>query len=71
MNNHQSLSVLIHEIGHFFGFTDQYADFGDSSLVHSTFNRINGDWDSIMSGSLGIHLKCDDVDGMINLLDLR
>ena len=63
-----SLAVAIHEIGHYFGLTDQYADFEDSSLVHS-YHRI-GKKDSIMAASKTHHLACDDVDGLINIIDL-
>ena len=61
--------ILIHEIGHFFGLTDQYEDTGRDSLTHSTFNRTNSS-DAVMGSSHNLALYCDDVDGFINVLDL-
>ena len=61
--------VLIHEIGHLYGLTDQYEDFGHSDVTHTTTDRfINGI--SVMGASLTSSLRCDDVDGFINLIDL-
>ena len=60
---------VIHEIGHYFGLTDQYKDFHQASVEYSTFNRMNRG-DSMMGGKRREKLFCDDVDGFINLIDL-
>ncbi len=66
-----ALSVITHEIGHYYALADQYEDTYDTSLVHSTFNRMYSDSiDAIMGGSWNTVLSCDDVDGFINLIDL-
>lgn len=59
-------AILTHEIGHFLGLADQYYNAKNASVVHSTSNR-EGKQLSIMDakGSLG----CDDVDGLVNLMD--
>ena len=64
-NNMDQNTVLIHEVGHFFGLADQYTDV-NTSIIYSTSNRIRKDL-SIMSVSKG--LGCDDADGLINAID--
>ena len=61
-------SILIHEVGHYFGLSDQYKSDYRTSKKHSTPNRI-GKYDSVMAASNDLHLGCDDADGFINLLD--
>jgi len=66
-NEHEVIGVLVHELGHFYGLGDQYREgVENASLTHSTSDRIDGT-DSIMSS--GYDLRCDDVDGFINLID--
>lgn len=62
--------TAIHEIGHFYGLADQYLTI--RSDVHNTYNTPNriGNQDSIMASECVENLKCDDVDGFINLIDL-
>ena len=63
------LHITIHELGHYFGLTDEYEEFFQSSLTHNNSDRMFND-DSIMAGSDETNLGCDDVDGFINLIDL-
>ena len=66
-------SVLLHETGHFFGLGDEYTHYLKEISVRNTKNlvtpnRINTP-DAIMStGSK--QLACDDVDGIIYLIDI-
>ena len=61
--------ILIHEIGHLYGLTDQYEDVGHSDVTNTTTDRfIRGI--SVMGASFTSSLRCDDVDGFINLIDL-
>ncbi|MBO7238495.1 MAG: hypothetical protein J6U96_04345 [Elusimicrobiaceae bacterium] len=57
--------VLTHEVGHFLGLADQYFHANNASVVHSTSDRI-GSRKSVMASS---GLGCDDVDGLINIID--
>lgn len=58
--------VLTHEIGHFFGLSDQYyATHFNTSAPYSN----NGLHNSIMRHN--DYLTCDDADGFINLITLR
>ena len=60
--------VILHEIGHFFGLGDQYtASRANSDANHSS--DVNLRQGSVMNEAKDI--TCDDVDGFINLLDLR
>ena len=61
--------ILIHEIGHVYGLTDQYNNIGHSDIIHTTTDRFTMG-KSVMGASYSLHLKCDDVDGFINLIDL-
>ena len=62
--------TAIHELGHFYGLADQYLTL--KSDIHDTYNTPNriGNNDSIMASEHVNNLKCDDVDGFINLIDL-
>ena len=60
-------TTVIHEIGHFLGLSDQRLWANNSSVVHSTAHRYQGT-DSIMA-IMGTKLGCDDVDGIINVID--
>ena len=64
----QAASVLTHEIGHYYGLGDQYANarHNSSRIYSSKANFIEG---SIMNDA--DTLTCDDYDGLINLIDLR
>ena len=64
------LSAFTHELGHFFGFTDQYKNTDDNDPTHSVFDRFNER--SMMSSSLEpiLNLHCDDIDAFINSIDL-
>lgn len=58
--------ITLHEIGHFYGMSDQYyAAHFNTSIPYSN----NGLRDSVMRNS--DHLTCDDADGFINLITLR
>ena len=63
-------NILVHEIGHYFGLTDQYY----LEKKHRGYNVHNnpriGYKESIMGASYKLYLDCDDVDGFINLIDL-
>lgn len=62
-------SDLIHEIGHYWGLADRYAEgVSNSSIEHSTSGDVNSD--AIMSSEgAKTKLTCDDIDGFINLID--
>lgn len=63
------LSTFIHEIGHFFGLADQYKNLNDIDPVYSDFDKLGVQ--SVMGSNYDfIHLRCDDADGFINLIDL-
>ncbi len=61
----------LHEIGHYFGLGDQY-DSGRNKNSHTEYSSDVADG-SIMLGDYtpNKQLTCDDVDGFINLIDLR
>ena len=62
-----TVPTLAHEIGHYYGLVDQYANFGNASSVYSTSDRyLKG---SSMMGTAP-EILCDDVDGFINLIDI-
>ncbi len=62
-----TVPTLAHEIGHYYGLVDQYANFGHASSVYSTSDRyLKG---SSMMGTAP-EILCDDVDGFINLIDI-
>lgn len=63
------LSITTHELGHYFGLTDEYEETYKSSLTYNNSNRM-ANHDSIMAASHKTNLGCDDVDGFINLIDL-
>jgi hypothetical protein len=63
------LSDSIHEVGHYLALGDQYEDFNDTSLVYSTSDRI-GKNNSIMAAQNTTNLQCDDIDGLINIIDI-
>ena len=63
------LSNSIHEVGHYLALGDQYEDFNDTSLVYSTSDRI-GKNNSVMAAQNTINLQCDDIDGLINIIDI-
>lgn len=60
-------SVLVHELGHFLGLADQYGGTDNADLNYGTSKRIDAGL-SIMD-SLNT-LGCDDVDGLINVIDI-
>ncbi|MBR4508841.1 MAG: hypothetical protein IKP23_05190 [Elusimicrobiaceae bacterium] len=61
--------ILIHEIGHYYGLADQYRDAAwNADKEYSTKDRIK-DGSSVMASGYTSHLKCDDIDGFINLID--
>ena len=62
--------VLTHEIGHYFGLTDQFylENYKKNYTIYN--NPRIGYKKSIMGASYIIGLDCDDVDGFINLIDL-
>ncbi len=59
--------LSLHEIGHYFGLSDQY-DF-PSNVPHSEYSSDVSEEGSVMDDNE--ELTYDDVDGFINLLDLR
>lgn len=62
--------ILTHEIGHYFGLTDQYyKEYLRKGYTIYNNPRI-GYRNSTMDASYKIGLDCDDVDGFINLIDL-
>ena len=63
------LAIFIHEIGHFFGLTDQYYNLKNSDPEHSTTDRFQY-VSSVMAASFKTELSCDDVDAFINLIDI-
>ncbi len=61
-------TVLLHEIGHYFGLADQY--WPEFSHAHPSYSsELDIHVDSIMNQAPSI--TCDDADGLINLIDLR
>ena len=66
----QIYKTLIHEIGHYYGLSDQYKlAAANSDDEYSTEDRVK-DYSSVMAGGDFSHLTCDDIDGFINLIDL-
>lgn len=63
------LAILIHELGHYFGLTDQYYDLRNNDPIHSTTDRFKYE-SSVMAASFKTNLYCDDADAFINLIDL-
>ena len=61
-------SVSLHEIGHFYGLGDQYKA-GLFNAHEEYSSDVNTQQGSVMNEENS--LTCDDVDGFINLLDLR
>lgn len=62
--------MLIHEIGHYWGLADRYAEgVLSSSLEHSTSGDVDSDAIMSVAGGIETKLTCDDVDGFINLID--
>ena len=60
--------TVLHEVGHYFGLSDQYEDARKNS--HSNYSSdVNQKQGSIMDRANDI--TCDDADGFINLIDLR
>ena len=61
-------SVMLHEVGHYWGLGDQYkkSRHNSSPIYSSPTNTVEG---SVMNAS--DLLTCDDNDGFINLIDLR
>lgn len=62
--------ILTHEIGHYFGLTDQYYQETPRKGYTIYNNPRIGYKNSTMGASHKIGLDCDDVDGFINLIDL-
>ena len=63
--------ILTHEIGHYFGLTDQYYRQNYNYRSDRKFHNPRiGYRNSTMGASYKIGLDCDDVDGFINLIDL-
>lgn len=63
--------VLTHEIGHYFGLTDQhYRQNYDYKSDGNFHNPRFGYRKSTMGASYKPYLDCDDIDGFINLIDL-
>ena len=65
----KQFAVLIHELGHYLGFTDQYQNLQNNDLEHSTNDRFL-DASSVMAASYETNLQCDDADGFINSIDV-
>ena len=66
----QIYQTLIHEIGHYYGLSDQYKlSASNSDSEYSTEDRVR-DYTSVMAAGNFNHLRCDDIDGFINLIDL-
>ncbi len=63
------LAIFIHELGHFFGLTDQYDNLKNSDPEHATTDRFQYE-SSVMAASFKTDLYCDDVDAFINLVDI-
>ncbi len=65
-------SIVLHEIGHYWGLGDQYIAglYANSPVYSSERNKQDG---SIMRAHRDqlAQFSCDDADGLINLLDLR
>lgn len=64
--------ISLHEVGHYFGLGDQYTEALRNS--HREYSSpVNTIDKAIMQGhhETGGQITCDDVDGFINLLDLR
>lgn len=63
------LADLIHEVGHYYGLGDQYDRCRNAS--HPIYSSdVNKTESSVLRDDLD-KLTCDDVDGFINLIDLR
>ena len=66
----QTYRILIHEIGHYYGLSDQYKlGANNTDNEYSTEDRVR-DFSSVMASGDFTHLTCDDIDGFINLIDL-
>ncbi len=65
---HIFASTVLHEVGHYWGLSDQYE--GERYNSHPNYSSDqNTEEGSVMNES--DHLTCDDFDGLINLLDFR
>ncbi len=65
-------TLLLHELGHFYGLADQYEGANNSHAVYSS--DVDRKYHSIMltlEESDGPKLSCDDIDGFINVFDLH
>ncbi len=65
-------ATLLHELGHFYGLSDQYESAQINSHAEYSSDRNYDDksvmWDNSFTDA---QLTCDDADGFINLIDLR
>ena len=66
---HQFDVISLHEIGHFWGLSDQYQESLNNS--HPRYSTPPHPAGSVMSGNYAFHLSCDDADGLINVIDIR
>ena len=66
--------VGLHEVGHSLGLSDQYDAAADvnSHAVYASSKQGTGIMNNVCHGKLfgKCHLTCDDVDGLINLIDI-